>query len=98
MCGNGPGSEETYAEQVCMPINGKVRNIDRCIARIIAALNAGGVPTYACCCGHGTQMGSIILDDGRVLAVIDTHGEDWKQNYELWKQANAAIHPQKDKP
>ena len=53
MCGNEPGSVETYAEQVLMPLNGKVRAIDKCIHHMIAALNAGGVETSACCCGHG---------------------------------------------
>lgn len=70
MCGTEPGSAETYAEQVCMPLNGKVRCIDRCIHHIVAALNAGGVETVACCCGHGKQPGRIDLADGRVLAIV----------------------------
>ena len=65
------GGEKTYANQVMMPINGKVRCIDWCIHQIVAALNAGGVETIACCCGHGKQSGRIDLADGRVL-VIET--------------------------
>lgn len=63
------GGKETYANQVTMPINGKVRCIDWCIHHIVAALNAGGVETAACCCGHGTQNGRIDLVDGRVLTI-----------------------------
>ena len=63
------GGTETYANQVCMAINGRVRAIDWCIHKIVAALNAGGVETIACCCGHGTQPGRIDLVDGRVLMI-----------------------------
>ena len=52
-----------------MPLNGKVQCIDHCIHHIVAALNAGGVRTVACCCGHGKIPGNIILDDGRVLTI-----------------------------
>jgi hypothetical protein len=44
-------------------------DIDSCIARIVRALNDGGVPTVACCCGHGKQPGRITLGDGRELLV-----------------------------
>ena len=63
------GSSETYKNQVTMPLNGKVQCIDWCIHHIVAALNAGGVTTVACCCGHGSQQGRIDLADGRVLRV-----------------------------
>jgi hypothetical protein len=55
---------------VPMPICGRVYDIDSCIAHLVAALNAGGVPTRASCCGHGKLPGSIVLDDGRELFVI----------------------------
>lgn len=61
------GSKETYEKQVCLPLNGKIVCIDWCIHHIVAALNAGGVKTVACCCGHGKQDGRIDLEDGRVL-------------------------------
>lgn len=67
------GGKETYANQVVMPINGKVRAIDWCIHHIVAALNAGGVETVACCCGHGKQDGIITLSDGRELIVRKTN-------------------------
>lgn len=63
------GGHKTYANQASLPINGKVRCIDWCIHGIVAALNAGGVETVACCCGHGEQDGRIDLEDGRVLMI-----------------------------
>lgn len=63
------GGKKTYENQAVMPLNGKAVCIDWCIHHIVAALNAGGVRTVACCCGHGTQDGFINLEDGRVLVV-----------------------------
>lgn len=70
-CGrcDSPGGVKTYANQALMPINGKVRCIDWCIHHIVAALNAGGVETVACCCGHGKHPGRIDLADGKVLRI-----------------------------
>lgn len=76
MCGTEPGSAETYAEQVCMPIHGKVRCIDRCIHQLVAALNAGGCDTVACCCGHGKMPGQISLEDGRELVILTREQAD----------------------
>lgn len=61
------GGNKTYANQICLPLNGKIVCVDWCIHHIIAALNVGGVKTVACCCGHGKQDGRIDLEDGRVL-------------------------------
>ena len=44
--------------------------IDRCIAPIVAALQAGGIHMRASCCGHGGVAGRIELEDGRVLFVV----------------------------
>lgn len=63
------GGEKTYRNQAKMALDGRVRCIDWCIHHIVAALNAGGVKTFACCCGHGTQDGNIILEDGRTLII-----------------------------
>ena len=63
------GGKETYANQALLPLNGRVRSIDWCIHHIVAALNAGGVETVACCCGHGEREGRIDLADGRVLKI-----------------------------
>jgi len=63
------GGVKTYANQACLPINGKVRCIDWCIHQTVAALNAGGVNTAGSCCGHGVQDGLITLEDGRELII-----------------------------
>lgn len=73
MCGTSPGSVETFTEQVCMPINGRVQCIDKCIHHIVAALNAGNVRTTASCCGHLITPGSILLEDGRCLGVFSSY-------------------------
>ncbi len=44
-------------------------DVDKCIARIIKALNEGGVATEGCCCGHGKVTGHITLTDGRILGI-----------------------------
>lgn len=43
--------------------------VDACIADLVQALNASGVTTLGSCCGHGTQPGTILLADGRVLVI-----------------------------
>jgi hypothetical protein len=63
-CGMG-----TYKCQVPMPIKGRTRGIDFCIADIVSALNANNIITVASCCGHGKQDGIISLEDGRELIV-----------------------------
>lgn len=49
--------------------------VDSCIADIVSALNAGGVLTRSCCCGHGKHRPQIILHDGRSLVVGRTIAE-----------------------
>jgi len=61
----------SYKHQIPMPINGKVRGIDFCIADIVAALNAGGITTTGSCCGHHKILGSVCLEDGRNLIIVD---------------------------
>lgn len=62
----------TYAHVVPMPCSRRVEHIDECVAGIVAALNAGSVPTECCCCGHGRLPGTIVLTDGRTLLVFDS--------------------------
>lgn len=45
------------------------KDVDACIADIVAALNNAGILTANCCCGHGVTDGSIILHDGRELII-----------------------------
>ena len=86
------GGEITYRNQVSMPLNGRVRCIDYCIHRIIAALNAGGIKTRWCCCGHGQMPGRIDLEDGRTLAVLspDDLQRVW-QSGEQWAQPSTEV-------
>jgi hypothetical protein len=52
-----------------MPINGRIEDIDLCIANIVAALNAAGICTTASCCGHGKMTGNIRLADGGEIII-----------------------------
>ena len=63
MCGTSPGSFETLEDQVFLPIKRRVERIDKCIHKLVAALNAGEVTTVASCCGHGKGDGAILLLD-----------------------------------
>lgn len=62
-----------HGDTVPMPSRGRVVDVDRCIAHLVAALNAGGVNTVASCCGHGHRPGRISLEDGRELFVLPTY-------------------------
>lgn len=59
----------SYECCVPIPVRGKVRGIDFCVADIVAALNAAGITTEASCCGHGEQLGTVILEDGRRILI-----------------------------
>lgn len=59
---------------------------DPCIFTIVKALNDGGIPTVASCCGHNKQSGIISLSDGRELLVLP--------DYESARHAER--HPPKD--
>ncbi len=43
---------------------------DPCLAPLVRALNDGGLPTVASCCGHGRRPGKIALADGRELFLL----------------------------
>ena len=45
--------------------------IDACISPIVKALQDGGIDMLGCCCGHGETTGSIALQDGRTLLIIN---------------------------
>lgn len=47
----------------------EMKDVDACIAPIVEALNAAGIYTAGCCCGHGEIDGSILLHDGRELII-----------------------------
>ena len=46
-----------------------IRQIDRCIAPIVKALQKGGIDMRGSCCGHGKMDGYIHLQDGRILII-----------------------------
>jgi len=58
------------------------RDIDRCIAYIVMALNSGGILTANSCCGHGKSDGSIVLHDGRELIIKMKISTSPKENQE----------------
>jgi hypothetical protein len=60
----------TYHHTVALPLAGRVRHIDTCIHKLVAALEAGGCEPAASCCGHGSQVGSVLLRDGRELLIF----------------------------
>ena len=64
----------TYECQIPMPINGRLRYIDYCIADIVGSLNSNNIVTEASCCGHGKMDGSIILQDGREIIIKNVKG------------------------
>jgi len=73
-----------YKNQVRLDLGTGVVFVDPCIAELVKALNIGGVVTRASCCGHGTQPGSVLLDDGRELRVLEV-GDDWHE----WTESEA---------
>lgn len=42
---------------------------DPCLAPLVRALNDGGLPTVASCCGHGRHPSRVTLADGREVFV-----------------------------
>lgn len=49
---------------------------DPCLEPLIRALNDGGIPTVASCCGHDSGMpGWIMLADGRDIVIVANHAQ-----------------------
>ena len=75
MCING----ETVSVNVKIPADlsaegvsiWKYKKIDKCIADLTQALQAGGIDMRGCCCGHGQTFGDIYLQDGRALLILN---------------------------
>ncbi len=61
----------SHKHTVPMPINGRVKDIDFCLAPIVAALNAANIITVCSCCGHSKLPQTIILEDDVWLLVTD---------------------------
>lgn len=56
--------------------------VDACIADAIRDLWSHEIVTYGCCCGHGAEGPSVIVDDcnvGYVLTILTLHdGREWR--------------------
>lgn len=85
------GKVGEHSHTVPMPIAGRVRCVDQCIAHLVAALNAGGIETVASCCGHGDAPGSIILADGRELIVVPELSAGRRKHVFAWLQQAGAL-------
>ena len=55
------------------------KGIDKCIAPIVKALQEGGIDMRGSCSGHGKFPGTIELQDGRLLLIVNAK-EYWKNN------------------
>jgi hypothetical protein len=47
------------------------KGIDSCIAPIVKALQDAGIDMRGSCCAHNKGVGSIDLQDGRTLLILD---------------------------
>ena len=54
----------------------KHAQIDACIAPIVDALQKGGIDMRGSCCGHGSGIGDIQLQDGRALIILSKERAD----------------------
>lgn len=81
---------------------GKGTWCDPCLVPLIKALNEGGIPTVASCCGHGNNPGWVIFQDGRMIELYDSQDahtaarfpdglESWCQQQEADKAALATL-------
>jgi len=46
--------------------------IDSCISDIVQALENNNIYMLGSCCGHNEDVGSIALQDGRILIITDS--------------------------
>ena len=46
-------------------IGGKLISVDSCLAPLIKMMNKFGIKTVGCCCGHGKNRGSVMIDNDR---------------------------------
>ena len=73
----------TYAHTVPMCVNRcKVVEVDFCVAKLVAALEAGGFRPVASCCGHGKMPASVLLEDRtNVVMLTEEEAEDAMRRY-----------------
>lgn len=56
----------TYENQIEITIIQKIK-VDKCIAKEIQWLNARGIRTESCCCGHGKILPEAIIKPSTIL-------------------------------
>ena len=76
-----------WGDTVIVKVDGVPRNIDRCIAPIVRALNAAKLKTVASCCGHEKQPSNIALVDGREIMILSNY-EDARTVNKLFSSIN----------
>lgn len=54
-------------------IEGRLVEIDSCLAPLVDALNKGGVKTISSCCGHGKGWGFVQLEDRLIIITPQTN-------------------------
>lgn len=83
MCEHGKSIDLLVPIPAALSHTGELRwdmkPIDSCLADLVSALNAAGVLTAQCCCGHGRGPACIDLHDGRVLRVFGGAVLPWEQ-------------------
>ena len=52
-------------------LNGKLQVIDQCMGYLILQLNAAGIETVGCCCGHGKGYPNVTCVPGTEQALRD---------------------------
>ncbi len=70
-----------WGTTTAMFIGDKIIGVDRCIYKIVHALNRAGCRTIASCCGHGNCPVNIVIEDGREILIAP----DYKTAREIEK-------------
>lgn len=69
---------------------------DPCLVPLVRALNDGGLPTIASCCGHGLLPGNVILKDGRCLLLLPSYQDAaWMQEHWLDNESGTPVVPER---
>lgn len=64
---------------------------DPCLEPLVRALNDGGLPTIASCCGHGLLPGNVVLADGQCLLLLPSYQDAaWMEEHWLNAEAKSA--------
>jgi len=58
--------------------------VDFCISDLVMWLNEKGYPTKASCCGHGWLPGTIMLQDGQELRLMNFDTARWLDSQFPW--------------